>query len=68
MTEEQWASLVAGAVALLVGIKAVVTQRISIDLDENDEPIAWVYGWRAKALGWLAIGAAAGLLWVALRS
>lgn len=44
-----------GLVALGVGLKAIFSQKISIDWDHHDEPDYWLYGWRAVAVGCLCV-------------
>lgn len=51
----QVVALVVGAGALVVGLKAILTQKISIDWNADDEADHWVYGWRAIAVGGICL-------------
>lgn len=55
MNIEQLSGLVCGITALVVGLKAILTQGIAVDLDDADEPNLWLYGWRAVAIGYLFV-------------
>ncbi|MDF1480668.1 hypothetical protein [Extensimonas sp. H3M7-6] len=55
MSASQVSALLAGLAALLVGLRAIFSQKISIDWDHHDEPNHWVYGWRAVAVGCLCV-------------
>lgn len=55
MSASQASALLAGLVALVVGLRAIFSQKISIDWDHRDEPNHWVYGWRAVAVGCLCV-------------
>lgn len=59
MNHDQVLSFIGGLVALIVGVWAIVTQRIGIGEDENGERNSWVYGWRAVAVGCAALAGAA---------
>ena len=55
MQMEQLTQLVAGIALIAGGIKTIRDQKIAVDTDAHDEPTAWVYGWRATAIGVLFV-------------
>jgi hypothetical protein len=59
VNHDQVLSLIGGLVALVVGLWAIVTQRIAVGEDEDGESNSWVYGWRAVAVGCAALAGAA---------
>ena len=58
VNHDQVLSMIGGVVALLVGLWAITTRRIAVGEDENGEDSAWVYGWRAVAIGCAALAVA----------
>jgi hypothetical protein len=61
MTHCELQSALAGLVFLAVGLLTIYKRRIAIRTDSWGEEDAWVYGWRALAVGCVAVGIA-GLL------
>lgn len=55
MSIDRWMSLIGGVVALGFGLRAVVTRRVAIGDDGNDEPHTWLYGGRAVTVGIAAL-------------
>lgn len=55
MSLEQVLALVVALVAFAVGLKGILTQKISIDWNADDEPDHWVYGWHAIAVGCICV-------------
>ncbi len=55
---ENFFALLIGVVALVFGIHAVMTGRVTFG-DDRDEVQVWLYGWRAVVVGFLAIAMAA---------
>jgi hypothetical protein len=51
MSIERWISLVGGVSALVLGVNAVMTRRVAIQDESDDEPHLWLYGRRAVAIG-----------------
>ena len=58
MSGEQFMNILGGIAALVVGVHFIVTRRATFT-DENDEPHMWVYGWRAVAIGVVALAVSA---------
>jgi hypothetical protein len=51
---ERIANGVIGVVALVFGLHAIATRRVTVGEDDEPEQI-WLYGWRAIALGCIAL-------------
>ena len=58
MDYERLENGVIGAVALAFGIHAIATKRVTIGEDYEPEQL-WLYGWRAIAIGFIALSFAA---------
>jgi hypothetical protein len=58
MTHCDLQSALAGSIFLVVGLLTIYQRRIATRTDSDDEEDAWVYGWRAVAVGCVAVGIA----------
>ena len=63
MDYERLTNGVIGLVALAFGLHAIATKRVTIGEDDEPEQM-WLYGWRAIAIGIIALAFAA-LMFVA---
>lgn len=57
MDMERIYSGICGTLALVFGIYAIVTNRVQFG-DEGDDAQVWLYGWRAIAIGFVALAVA----------
>jgi hypothetical protein len=55
---ETFVALIAGIVLLAFGVHAIKTERVTFG-DSEDNVQIWLYGWRAVAIGCLALAVAA---------